>query len=419
MDNVGLKRGYLEIMDYREDYAKIYEKEKEELLKIYKDRISTIDHVGSTSIKNIKSKPIIDILIQTDDLEDFKKFTELDVEGDIYTVKKEPTMGGDYLIRKEEDGKVKAFIHVYKTGDMNGITSIMFRDYMNSHEDEKKRYEALKIELYEKYKEDRKQYTYGKDKYIKEIINKALEENRSFWGGNMKKPIIGIIGKVQPQYGEDLWHRIDEVDEIRYLIVKNGGTAIMLLPTEETLKFNDNDIKDDTVLKEEELNELYRQIDLCDGFILQGGLYSSNYEIEMAKRIIELDKPLIGICAGFNNILRAIGTDVVKDKTKSHDIYDINYRHNVSIIKGTKLYELIKKDEYNVNSIHSMIAPKEMVEGYAKISSISYDGLVESFELNDKKFVIGIKWHPELMLEDEFTTNLFKELIKKCIEKEN
>ena len=85
-------------------------------------------------------------------------------------------MGGDYLIRKEEDGKVKAFIHVYKTGDMNGITSIMFRDYMNSHEDEKKRYEELKIELYNKYKNERKQYTLGKDKYIKEIINKAINE---------------------------------------------------------------------------------------------------------------------------------------------------------------------------------------------------------------------------------------------------
>ena len=122
----------------------------------------------------------------------------------------------------------------------------------------------------------------------------------------MEKPIIGIIGKVQPQYEEDIWHRIDETDEIRYLIVKNGGIAITLLPTEATLKFNDNDIKDDTILSEEELNELYRQIDLCDGFILQGGLYSSNYEIEMTKKIIELDKPLIGICAGFNNILRAI-----------------------------------------------------------------------------------------------------------------
>lgn len=176
MNNIGLKRGYLELMDYREDYKDIYNLEKENLLKIYKDKIFKIDHVGSTSIKNIKSKPIIDILIQTNDLDDFIKFTEANVEGYTYTVKKEPTLGGDYLIRKEEDGKVKAFIHVYKTGDMNGITSIMFRDYLNSHEDEKKRYEKLKLELYEQYKNNRKQYTSGKDKYIKEVINKAIKE---------------------------------------------------------------------------------------------------------------------------------------------------------------------------------------------------------------------------------------------------
>lgn len=177
MENVGLKRGApVELLDYREDYKEIYEEEKEELLKIYKDKIHQIDHVGSTSIKGIKSKPIIDILIQTDDLEDFIEFTEKTVEGDIYTVKKEPTLGGDYLIRKEEDGKVKAFIHVYKTGDMNGITSIMFRDYLNNHEDERKRYEALKIELHNKYKNERKKYTSGKDQYIKEVIEKAIKE---------------------------------------------------------------------------------------------------------------------------------------------------------------------------------------------------------------------------------------------------
>ena len=177
MENVGLKRGYLELFDYREDYPSIYEDEKEELLGIYKDRIKYIDYVGSTSIKGIKSKPIIDINIQTDDLEDFKKFTETKVEGDVYTVKREPTLGGDYLIRKEEDGKVKAFIHVYKTGDINGITSMLFRDYLNSHEDERKRYQELKIELYDKYKDNRKEYTHGKDEYIKKIIALAMEKN--------------------------------------------------------------------------------------------------------------------------------------------------------------------------------------------------------------------------------------------------
>ena len=179
MENVGLKKGYLELMDYQTNYPAIYEKEKEELLRIYKDRIKQIDHVGSTSIKDIVSKPIIDITIQTNDLDDFKKFTESNVDGETYTVKKEPTMGGDYLIRKEEDGKVKAFIHVYKTGDMNGLATIMFRDYMNNHEDEKKRYEKLKMDLYEKYKDDRQSYVYGKDEYIKGVIKKAIEETKS------------------------------------------------------------------------------------------------------------------------------------------------------------------------------------------------------------------------------------------------
>lgn len=180
MDNIGLKKGYLELMDYQENYHEIYEKEKNHLLEIYKDKIKYIDHVGSTSIINIKSKPIIDILIQTDDLDDFKKYTEREIEGEVYTVKKEPTMGGDYLIRKEEDGKVKAFIHVYKVGDMNGITSIMFRDYLNSHEEERKRYEKLKMTLYEKYKNDRSSYTYGKSEYINGVIKKALEENERY-----------------------------------------------------------------------------------------------------------------------------------------------------------------------------------------------------------------------------------------------
>ena len=233
----------------------------------------------------------------------------------------------------------------------------------------------------------------------------------------MKRPLIGIIGKNQPQYGEDIWHRIDETDEIRYLIVKHGGTAIMLLPTQETLQFNDNDIKDDTVLSEEELKELYRQIDLCDGFILQGGLYSSKYEVEMAKRIIELDKPLIGICAGFNNILRAIGTDVIEDKTNSHNIYDANYRHDIKIMKNTKIYEYAKKEDYQVNSIHSMMGPIDKVEEYATISSISYDGFVESIELKEKRFVIGVKWHPELMLEDPITKGLMNDFISKCKKK--
>ena len=225
-----------------------------------------------------------------------------------------------------------------------------------------------------------------------------------------KKPIIGIIGKYQGRVGKDLWRKVDVADEFRYLVVNNGGIAISILPTGKTLDY----IKDENELSREELDDLYRQIKFCDGFILQGGLYSCKYEVEITKKVLELDKPLIGICAGFNNILRALGTDVMLDETKSHDYYDVKYRHKINILKDNKLYDIIGKECIEVNSIHSMIANKEMVEPFAKATSFSEDGLVESFEIPNKKFVLGIKWHPELMLEEEYVRRIFKEFVEVC-----
>ena len=155
-------------------------------------------------------------------------------------------------------------------------------------------------------------------------------------------------------------------------------------------------------------------MEFCDGFVFQGGLISCNYEIEIAKRALELNKPMIGVCAGFNNILRALGSKVELDKTSSHDIYDINYRHKVMIEKNTIIYDILGKDVYMVNSIHSMVAKRDELKDFVKISSYSEDGLIESYEVPNKKFVVGIKWHPELMDED-FANKLFKKFIESCM----
>ncbi len=92
----------------------------------------------------------------------------------------------------------------------------------------------------------------------------------------------------------------------------------------------------------------------------------------------------------------------------------MNYRHKVTLEKNSLLYKLINQDVLSVNSIHSMIATKELVEKVAKISSFSEDGLVESFEVPNKKFVIGIKWHPELMLEESYVDKIFEKFIDSC-----
>lgn len=40
----------------------------------------------------------------------------------------------------------------------------------------------------------------------------------------------------------------------------------------------------------------------------------------------------------------------------------------------------------------------------------------QSFEVLNKKFVLGIKWHPELILEEEYVHRIFKEFVEACKE---
>ena len=229
----------------------------------------------------------------------------------------------------------------------------------------------------------------------------------------MNKPIIGIPAKQAEIDKNDLWRRMEVVDDIRYLVSKHKGISIMLLPSELTMDFNQNDTGDNTILNAEEKADLHKQVDLCDGIILQGGLYSCEFEVEIARYALSKDMPILGICAGFNNILRALGSNVYEDNNKYHNVYDKDYRHPIKINRNTKLYEIIGKDEYEVNSLHTMMADFNRVEPYATISAYNGD-LVEAFELDDKKFVLALKWHPEIMKDEEYVDRLFKSFIDAC-----
>ena len=124
----------------------------------------------------------------------------------------------------------------------------------------------------------------------------------------MRRPVIGIPAKEREKSQNDYWHRMEVVDDLRYLTVKYGGTAVMLLPGEVRTDFNKSDLSDPAVLSEEEKEILYQEVSLCDGILLQGGDYSNAYEVEIARYALEKDLPVLGICAGFNNILRALAS---------------------------------------------------------------------------------------------------------------
>lgn len=229
-----------------------------------------------------------------------------------------------------------------------------------------------------------------------------------------RKPIIGIISKPNTYCDIELFTQQVIYDGVRNAVIKNGGLAIGILPTKETNKFCVSDeIVDGTHFSSSELDDLYTLINECDGVILQGGLSSDDYEIKAAKYIIDNDIPLLGICAGFNNIIRAMGGNVFCINNSKHNTEDGSIVHKNIIKKDTLLYKILNKEEVGVNSIHTMFAKEENIKDL-EISACSEDGYVEAVELKDKRFCLGVKWHPELMTDDESMNAIIKQFIEAC-----
>ncbi len=159
--------------DYNDKFKDIYLKEENILNSLIGDYIKRINHIGSTSIKNIKTKPIVDILIEID-------FNNKEVIKDIllknnYILMSETfdklSFNKGYTINGYADNVFHIHIKKYKDCD-----ELYFRDYLNENLQKAKEYEKLKLELYDKYKSNRDLYTKGKKEFVTEIVNIAKEK---------------------------------------------------------------------------------------------------------------------------------------------------------------------------------------------------------------------------------------------------
>ena len=85
------------------------------------------------------------------------------------------------------------------------------------------------------------------------------------------------------------------------------------------------------------------------------------------------------------------------------------------MVKDTTLYEILGQKKFAVNSLHIMFAKDENIRNLT-ISAYSEDGFVEAVELTeDSLFILGIKWHPEVMMNYDTDMNkIFLAFIKAC-----
>ena len=171
---MGLKVGTVRIEKYNSNWENEFLKEKEILSKIFGDLAIEIEHIGSTSVKGLSAKPIIDIAVALYKLDDFEKVKEK-FQKEPYSVK-EDSDEDEILIRKGAEDNRTHFIHVMEINSKRYKDTIIFRNYLRKHEEAMQEYESLKKELARKYSNNRKMYTSSKNEYIDNIIKKAYKE---------------------------------------------------------------------------------------------------------------------------------------------------------------------------------------------------------------------------------------------------
>ena len=146
----------------------MYEDEKEILINIFKDEKFIYEHVGSTSIKGLAAKPIVDIAIGVSNLDQLDKY--VDTLESMYTVKYNND-SDEILLIKENDVETFFLIHILKKNSKRYINLIKFRDILNKNPDIVKEYENLKLGLLQKYADNRKLYTQSKNNFIQDVLN--------------------------------------------------------------------------------------------------------------------------------------------------------------------------------------------------------------------------------------------------------
>lgn len=173
--SIGLKRGTVAVLPHRNEWDIAAQEIINKLKSILKDDIVDAQHIGSTSIRSICAKPIIDIVVGVSSFERMMRHNdELMANGIVYRRKDHP--GQHLYVCGDADNDIQThFIHVVIWGQKAWNDYVNMRDYLNDHEDKAKEYSDLKEGLANAYPEDRQAYTNGKSAFIEAIIRSAEE----------------------------------------------------------------------------------------------------------------------------------------------------------------------------------------------------------------------------------------------------
>ena len=236
------------------------------------------------------------------------------------------------------------------------------------------------------------------------------------------KPLIGILANLTT-IKSGVFTGIESVhltNSYIYAVEKAGGVPIVI-----PVNKNKDNIK--------------IQIEAMDGIIVSGGgdvnpiLYQEEpvkeldyiyqdideFDIQVINVALENNKPILGICRGLQVLNVALGGSLYQDLKyikSSHLKHNQQAKpylgtHYIDIKENSILKQVINK-KVLVNSYHHQSV--KTLGNNLKVTAYSNDGVIEAIEKVGEKFVLGVQWHPELMVDySEDMLNIFKRFIKE------
>ena len=162
------------IVPYDPRWPALFAQERETLLGVFTGTTVEIEHIGSTAVPGLGGEPVIDIILgmlelgQVQDrilaLEElgYRSVPELESQNPEY-----------HIFTKGAEGQHTHHLHVMEMRSEFWRHYLLFRDYLKAHEKMIEQYYELKIQLADRFKNDRNAYSDAKSAFIKRILSEA------------------------------------------------------------------------------------------------------------------------------------------------------------------------------------------------------------------------------------------------------
>ena len=196
---IGLKRGTVALYPHETEWEDEAKRTIEKLKSILGETAVDIQHIGSTAVKSIRAKPIIDIAVGVKNFDEILEKKQRLFENGFYF--RESSIENQLLFAcgsfYDGTGEEQThFIHIVIHGESEWQNYLLVRDYLNEKISAAKEYETLKLKLAEECPVDsgREHYLAGKHDFIRNLIRTALVEK--YLGKTVRIEIDRPVGYV-------------------------------------------------------------------------------------------------------------------------------------------------------------------------------------------------------------------------------